>query len=59
MTYLQLLKALQKLDMSQLDMDVTVDVDGDFFRVELLAISDDYDILDEGHPFLTIQREGE
>lgn len=50
-TYRQLQKILNELHPEQLDCDVTVEVDGEFFSADL-RICGETDVLDENHPVI-------
>jgi hypothetical protein len=50
-TYRLLLRSLLRLSEEQLDCDVTVNADDEFFPAKLLINSCD-DVLDQGHPYL-------
>lgn len=56
MTYKELLDLLNELDEEQLNMDVTIyDTEEDeFFKSAGFNITDETDILDENHPYLTL-----
>ena len=54
MTYRNLLNHLNDLEEEQLDMDIMVDVDDEFYPAEEFKIDEDPDRLEDGHPYLTI-----
>ena len=54
MTYSELLAILSELDEEQLDLNVTVNVDDEFYEAKELHIQDKDDVVRDGHPFLEI-----
>lgn len=54
MTYSELLAILSELDEEQLDLNVTVNVDDEFYEAKELHIQDKDDTIRDGHPFLEI-----
>ena len=54
MTYRDLLTRIDDLEEEQLDMDVMIDVDDEFFPAEEFKIDELADRLEDGHPYLTI-----
>jgi len=57
LTYRNLIKHLMDLPPQRLDDTVTVldIVNGEFFAAKNFAIADEYDVLDEGHFYITEQ----
>ena len=54
MTYRQLLDRIDELEDDQLDMNVMVDVDEEFFPAVQINIHDGHGTLGDGHPYITI-----
>ena len=56
MTYYELLRRLQELDPDQLELDVTVYVEGDdeYYPVNALIFDTSSDVLGEDHPVIRI-----
>tara|TARA_B100001123_G_scaffold437414_1_gene569553 strand:+ start:462 stop:629 length:168 start_codon:yes stop_codon:yes gene_type:complete len=54
MTYSELLTALSELDEEQLDLNVTVSVDDEFYEAKDLHVQEKDDVIRDGHPFLEI-----
>ena len=54
MTYGQLLAELENLEDDQLDMNVTIDIDEEFFEIKELKMQEGADRLSDGHPYFTI-----
>tara|TARA_R110002051_G_scaffold163315_1_gene234685 strand:+ start:368 stop:532 length:165 start_codon:yes stop_codon:yes gene_type:complete len=54
MTYRQLLAELEQLEEDQLDMNVTVDIDEEFFNIKEVVEQEGEDRLSDGHPYFTI-----
>ena len=54
MTYRQLLTELEGFEEDQLDMNVTVDIDEEFFNVKTIAEQEGQDQLVDGHPYFVI-----
>jgi len=54
MTYRNLLKFLNTLTDEELNMNVTIRIDSEFWPVSNAMIEDTDGILDNGHPFLSI-----
>ena len=52
MTYRQLLAELEQLE--ELDMNVTVDIDEEFFNIKEVVEQEGEDRLSDGHPYFTI-----
>lgn len=52
MTYRDLLVMIQKLALEQLDMNATVEVDGEYIPIRCVEIVNNSDVLDPGHPVL-------
>ena len=53
-TYSELLAILSELDEEQLDLNVTVNVDDEFYEAKEVHIQDKDDVIRDGHPFLEI-----
>ena len=54
-TYRDLLNKLQKLNESQLNSDITVQIDDEFYKATMYLTDNRIDILDEGHPVIVRQ----
>ena len=54
-TYRDLLNKLQKLNESQLNSDITVQIDSEFYKATMYLTDNSIDILDEGHPVIVRQ----
>ena len=55
MTYRELLNKLQCMTISQLNSDITVyDNNGEYFRSTLEFSDKSCDVLDEGHPIISV-----
>jgi len=56
-TYRQLIKSLMDLSPERLDDNVTIldDCNGEFFAAKSFNVTDDTDVLDKGHFFITMQ----
>lgn len=52
-TYRDLLRKLKTLSEKQLDMDLTLYSDGEYYPAEIL-LTDADDVLDENHPYIAI-----
>ena len=55
MTYKDLLNKLQKLNEEQLNSDLTVQIDYEFYKATMYITDHKIDILDEGHPVIVRQ----
>ena len=54
-TYRDLLNKLQKLNEAQLNSDITVQIDDEFYKATMYFTDNSIDILDEGHPVIVRQ----
>lgn len=54
MTYRELLQALSALDDSQLDCDVSIEFNGEFYEVSEMYVVDETDVLDVDHPVIRV-----
>jgi len=54
-TYRDLLNKLQKLNENQLNSDITVQIDSEFYKATMYLTDNKIDILDEGHPVIVRQ----
>ena len=54
-TYRDLLNKLQKLNEAQLNSDITVQIDSEFYKATMYLTDYRIDILDEGHPVIVRQ----
>ena len=54
-TYRDLLNKLQKLNETQLNSDITVQIDSEFYKATMYLTDYRIDILDEGHPVIVRQ----
>jgi hypothetical protein len=54
-TYRDLLNKLQKLNEAQLNSDITVQIDSEFYKATMYLTDNRIDILDEGHPVIVRQ----
>jgi len=54
-TYRDLLNKLQKLNENQLNSDITVQIDDEFYKATMYLTDNSIDILDEGHPVIVRQ----
>lgn len=54
-TYRDLLNKLQKLNENQLNSDITVQIDDEFYKATMYLTDNKIDILDEGHPVIVRQ----
>jgi len=52
-TYRDLLRKLKTLSEEQLDMDLTLYSDGEYYPAEIL-LTDEDDVLDANHPYIAI-----
>jgi|688.fasta_scaffold1609388_2 hypothetical protein len=52
MTYKELLNKLNKFTQEQLQMDITVQINGEFYPACKLDFTEELDALDVNHPFL-------
>lgn len=55
MTYRDLFNLLSKMNDENLDQNVTVEFDGEFYPAKIGFADDNQSVLDEGHPFLAVQ----
>lgn len=55
MTYLDLLKALEKMRKETLNQNVTISFEDEFYPATIRFADDTQSVLDEGHPFLAVQ----
>jgi hypothetical protein len=53
-TYRDLLRKLKTLSEEQLDMDLTLYSDGEYYPAEILLTDEDEDRLDPNHPYFAI-----
>ena len=51
-TYRDLLNRLKKLNEDQLNSDITVQIDSEFYKATMYLTDKEVDILDEGHPVI-------
>ena len=54
-TYRDLLNKLQKLNENQLNSDITVQIDSEFYKATMYLTDNKIDILDKGHPVIVRQ----
>ena len=54
-TYRDLLNKLKKLNDAQLNSDITVQIDDEFYKATMYLTDNKIDILDEGHPVIVRQ----
>jgi hypothetical protein len=54
-TYRDLLNKLKKLNEAQLNSDITVQIDSEFYKATMYLTDNRIDILDEGHPVIVRQ----
>ena len=55
MTYLDLLKVLEKMDKEALNQNVTISFEDEFYPAILKSAEDNQSVLDLGHPFFAIE----
>jgi hypothetical protein len=54
MTYRTVKTFMDKLTPEQLDMDCSVNIDGEYFEISNIIIIDEDDVLDKDHPVFII-----
>lgn len=55
MTYRDLFNLLSKMSDENLDQNVTVEFDGEFYPAKVSFADDNQSVLDEGHPVITLE----
>lgn len=55
MTYKELLDWLQSLSPADLESDISIEMDEEFFEVRGVYIYPETDVLDEGHPVIVVR----
>ena len=55
MTYQGLKNRLEEMTSEELNNDVSICVGGEFYELESVEISEDCDVLDDGHPYLFVE----